>query len=98
MNTGPHTSTTTEDGVELLWEDISYQVKAGFVKILSEDQLLTRPDRHQLKISQVVVVPQTNRHDRIILNLSVQVKMPKLQSQPEQVHPAMNKTTMPVAD
>ena len=60
--TGPHVSAMTENGAALLWEDIQYQVDAGFVRILTEQQL--RDERSpQLKVSRVAVVPQENRRD-----------------------------------
>ena len=74
--TGPHVSALTESGAALLWEDIQYQVDAGFVRILTEQEL--RDERSpELKVSRVAVVPQENRRDRIILNLSAEVQFPR---------------------
>ena len=39
LQAGPHTSATTPGGVELLWDDIQYQVDAGFVKVVTEEEL-----------------------------------------------------------
>ena len=36
---GPHTSACAPDNVELIWEDITYQAEAGFVRIVTESQL-----------------------------------------------------------
>jgi len=33
---GPHTSALAPDNVELIWEDITYQAKAEFVRIVTE--------------------------------------------------------------
>jgi hypothetical protein len=62
----------TPDSIALFKEDIAYQVKAGFCKVmLWEDLQRLRP--HNLKISPVAVVPQTGRRGRIILDLSFPV-------------------------
>ena len=62
----------TPDSIALFKEDIAYQVKAGFCKVmLWEDLQRLRP--HNLKISPVAVVPQTGRCGRIILDLSFPV-------------------------
>ena len=54
---GPHPTASTPDLINLFKEDIAYQVKAGFCKImLWEDLKRLRPPN--LKISPVVVVPQ----------------------------------------
>ena len=55
---GPHVSALTEAAVELLWDDIQYQVDAGFVKIVPESVLLAHGAPEDLKISRVAVVPQ----------------------------------------
>jgi hypothetical protein len=69
---GPHPTAATLDSIALFKEDIAYQVKAGFCKVmLWEDLQRLRP--HNLKISPVVVVPQTGRRGRIILDLSFPV-------------------------
>ena len=60
----------TPNGVKLLWDDVAYQVKAKFVKIIPESILFANGAPNGLKVSQVAMVPQTNRRDRIILNLS----------------------------
>jgi hypothetical protein len=75
MKTGPHTSALSEENVKLIWEDVQYQERLGFVRILTEKEL-----RHELplnlKVSRVAIVPQVNRRGRIILNLSAEVEMP----------------------
>ena len=69
---GPHPTAATPDSIALFKEDIAYQVKAGFCKVmLWEDLQRLRP--HNLKISPVAVVPQTGRRGRIILDLSFPV-------------------------
>ena len=56
----------------LFKENIAYQVKAGFCKVmLWEDPQRLRP--HNLKILPVAVVPQSGRRGRIILDLSFPV-------------------------
>jgi len=69
-------SACAPNNVELIWEDITYQVKAGFVWIITESQLFeggTVPE--ELKISHMAVTPQVNRCGRIILNLSAEVDL-----------------------
>ena len=55
-------------------EDIVYQVEDGFFLIVNWDNI-----KHdlpgQLKMSPAAVVPQTNRRDRIILDLSFPVRV-----------------------
>ena len=69
---GPHPTAITPDSIALFKEDIAYQVKAGFSKVmLWEDVKRLRPTN--LKISPVAVVPQTGRRGRIILDLSFPV-------------------------
>ena len=97
LATGPHVSALTESGAKLLWEDIQYQVDAGFVRILTEQQL--RDERSpKLKVSRVAVVPQENRRDRIILNLSAEVKFPRTRRRPARTHPSVNASTVPADD
>lgn len=71
---GPHQSAATPEAVELFQEDIKYQVDAGFARIVDWDSIKDNPPP-QLKISPVAVVPQTNRRDRIILDLSFPVRI-----------------------
>jgi hypothetical protein len=69
---GPHPTAATPDSIALFKDDIAYQVKAGFCKVmLWEDLQRLRP--HNLKISPVAVVPQSGRRGRIILDLSFPV-------------------------
>jgi hypothetical protein len=69
---GLHPTGATPDSIALFKDDIAYQVKAGFCKVmLSEDLQRLRP--HNLKISPVAVVPQSGQRGRIILDLSFPV-------------------------
>ncbi len=69
---GPHPTATTPDAIALFKEDIAYQVKVGFSRVmLWEDLQRLRPTN--LKILPVAVVPQTGRQGRIILDLSFPV-------------------------
>lgn len=96
---GPHVSAVTPENVDLMWEDISYQVDAGFVRIVSEKDLFGGTPPEELKISRVAVVPQTNRRGRIILNLSSKVKLPTSRRQTgSKCHPSVNETTVPAED
>ena len=98
MDIGPHVSALTPDARTLLWEDIQYQVDAGFVQVLSQEELMERHDKDQLKISRAAVVPQTNRRDRIILNLSAKVEKAGSRRRKGWSHPSVNETTEPAED
>ncbi len=69
---GPHPTASTPEALQVFKEDINYQVRAGFCKVISwEDLTKLRPKN--LKISPVACIPQTGRRGRIILNLSFPV-------------------------
>ncbi len=69
---GPHPTATTPKAIALFKEDIVYQVKAGFSRVvLWEDLQRLRPAN--LKYLPIAVVPQTGRRGRIILDLSIPV-------------------------
>ena len=59
MKVGPHTSALTQENVELIWDDIHYQERDGFVRIVTEEQVeeISPPN---LKITSVAVVPHTH--------------------------------------
>jgi hypothetical protein len=80
MAAGPHVSALILENTQLIWEDIKYQVKAGFVCMIAASDLFGENQPPDLKISWVAVVPQDNRRGRIILNLSAEVaeKWPRL--------------------
>ena len=79
---GPHVSAMLDENVELLWEDVRYQERAGFIKIVSESVLFGASQPAELKISRVAVVPQVNRRGRIIVNLSAEVAQRMQQRKP----------------
>ncbi len=95
---GPHKSANTPEASNLIWEDIQYQVDAGFVRIVPHDELFGDHTPKELKISRVAVVPQDNRRDRIILNLSADVAMPTSRRSKKRKHPSVNETTVPAED
>jgi hypothetical protein len=65
---GPHLMASTPEAIALFRDNIAYQVKVGFCKVmLWEDIKQLRPGN--LKILPVAVVPQVGRHGRIILDL-----------------------------
>ena len=102
MKTGPHTSATTEENVALIWDDIQYQERLGFVRIMTEVQLRAELPANW-KMSRVAIVPQANRRGRIILNLSAEVEMPEYRPKGKRrkvtpKHPSVNETTTPAAD
>jgi hypothetical protein len=66
---GPHPTACTSDAHDLFKEDITYQVTAGFSKVmLWEDVKRLHPAN--LKISPVALIPQEGRRGRIMLDLS----------------------------
>jgi hypothetical protein len=100
---GPHVSAMTPENVDLVWEEIAYQVEAGFVTIVPEQELLTQGMAANIKISWLAVVWQRNRRGWLILNLSAGVELP-LKNVPgswrkqKRVHMAVNETTTPADD
>ena len=102
---GPHVSALMDDSIELIWEDVTYQQRAGFIRIVSESELFGGKTHPDLKISRVAVVPQANRRGRLILNLSAEVDVPepskgrrRKRGRRGRKHPSVNKTTEPVED
>jgi len=72
VDSGPHPPASTPESIKLFIDDIGYQEKAGFCKVVTWEEIQhTRPPK--LKISPVAVVPQTDRRGRIILDLSFPV-------------------------
>jgi hypothetical protein len=69
---GPHQSAMTPESLELIQEDIAYQVRAGYAEIVEWSWLRDNLPA-QLKISPLAVVPQANRRGRMILDLSFPV-------------------------
>jgi hypothetical protein len=62
---GPHVSALAPNNVNLIWEDIDYQVR-----LVKARDLFGPNQTPNLKISRVAVVPQADRQGRTILNLS----------------------------
>jgi hypothetical protein len=107
---GPHVSALLPENVTLMWEDIEYQVKAGFVTMVTETELFKDGGPPNLKISRVAVVPQVSRRGRIILNLSADVNEATPNKRRRTHHPkrlerpaaplqvSVNATTVPADD
>ncbi len=100
-------SALTPENVELVWEDVSYQQSAKFVRIVPRSVLFRGPVPRELKISRVAVVPQTDRRGRIILNLSARVNLEglngsrrnrKRKNQQGAYQPSVNETTADAED
>ena len=73
VDKGAHSSATTDESLALIEEDVAYQVKAGYARIISwEDLQRLRP--RNLKVSPLAVVPQRNRRGRMILDLAFAVR------------------------
>jgi hypothetical protein len=70
---GAHKSALTPESIELIAEDVEYQVKAGYAQVISWDEL-QRLRPKNLKVSPLAVVPQRNRRGRMILDLSFAVR------------------------
>ena len=102
-NTGPHVSALSPENIKLIWEEIDYQTKAGFVRCIQEHELFRSPYPENLKISRLAVVPQRNRRGRLILNLSAPVELPAQRTQHSRrkassSHPSVNATTTQAED
>eukprot|EP00957_Ditylum_brightwellii_P105918 8078539-Ditylum_brightwellii.AAC.1 len=69
---GPHTSALMLEAINLVHEDVAYQVKAGFCQVIPWESLKGNWPEH-LKVLPVVVIPQIGRRGRIILDLSFPV-------------------------
>jgi hypothetical protein len=100
---GPHISALTDENIQLIWDDVEYQQQAGFVRVVTGEDLFGSAQHPALKISRLAVVPQTNRRGRIILNLSAPVPLPPTRTphhrrKRERQHPSVNETTVPAAD
>jgi hypothetical protein len=61
---GTHKSATTEESIDLIKEDVAYQVKAGHAEVILGDKLLQKRPSN-LKVSPLTVVPQRNQRGRI---------------------------------
>jgi hypothetical protein len=99
---GPHTSALTLDNVELVWEEVLYQVEVRFVKLVPADVLFEQAPPN-LKISRLAVIPQRNLQGRLILNLSAGIQLPQKripgsQCSVKQFQPLVNEATEPAAD
>jgi hypothetical protein len=99
---GPHVSAMTPENVQLMWEEVQYQLDAGFVRIASAHELFSGCIPLNLKISRLAVVPQRNRRGRLILNLSAAVELPERKPgnrhKGKRIQPSVNETTQPAAD
>ena len=62
----------TPKAIALFKEDIEYQRRAGFCKVIPWEELKRRQPSN-LKISPVAAVPQVGRRPQIILDLSFPV-------------------------
>eukprot|EP00957_Ditylum_brightwellii_P079951 6080630-Ditylum_brightwellii.AAC.1 len=58
----------TSDAMQLIYKDIQYQVEEGFCEVHQWEDLKQKWPEN-LKIPPIVVVPQTGRLGRIILDL-----------------------------
>jgi hypothetical protein len=85
--------------MELVHEDVQYQVDAGFSRIVMWDNIKHNTPS-KLKVSPLAVVPQTNRRGRLILDLSFPVHQRSQQSKRklgQVIQAAVNDTTTPLA-
>jgi hypothetical protein len=72
---GPHPTAQAAEAIDLVHEDIAYQVEAGFTKVVYWEDIKDDLPEH-FKVSPVAVIPQTGRRGRIILDLSFPVRKP----------------------
>jgi hypothetical protein len=86
-----------------VWDEVLYQVEAGFVKLVLKPELFMEGGPRNIKISRLAVVPQNNRRGRLILNLSAGVELPPMRKpgsrrKTKRSHPSVNDTTQPATD
>jgi hypothetical protein len=101
--TGLHVSALTPENIELVWEEVAYQVEAGFVKIVPADEMFARGYPMNVKVSRLAVVPQRNCRGRLILNLSAGVELPPKRipggrRKQKRNQASVNDTTVPAAN
>jgi hypothetical protein len=65
---GAHKSATTDESIALIAEDVAYQGKAGYAKIVSWDKLCKTRPKH-LKVSPLAVVPQRDQRGHMFMDL-----------------------------
>jgi hypothetical protein len=73
---GAHKSATSEESIQLITEDVAYQVAAGYAEVISWAELQKLRPKN-LKVSPMAVVPQRDRRGRMILDLSFAVRRGK---------------------
>jgi hypothetical protein len=57
-----HRAATTKESIDIIKEEVAYEVKAGYAEVISGDKLFqTRPSN--LKVSPLTVVPQGTEGD-----------------------------------
>ncbi len=100
---GPHVSALTPENVQLIWDDVSYQAAARFVRLVPDHILFGPKFSPETKISRLAVVPQHDRRGRLILNLSARVtlppeRIPNSRRKRKRTHPSVNETTADVPD
>ena len=89
--------------MNLIWEDVTYQKDAGFVRIIPLADLRRQGFPSNTKVSRLVVVPQVNRRGRLILNLSAPIYTAIHQSRRADktskiLQPSVNRTSVPAAN
>ena len=102
LQKGAHTSACTPESVELIDEELEYQVSAGFSSIILWDDIKDCLPKN-FKLSPLAVVPQVNRRGRMILDLSFPVRKLKKSThkrrrvQEEIIQESVNDTTRKLA-
>jgi hypothetical protein len=101
--TGHMCTALTPENMALVWDEVLYQVEAGFVEVVQESELFQVDRPSNRKVSRPTVVPQKNHRGRLILNLSAGVELPPKrkpgsQRKSKRTQPSVNKTTRPAAD
>jgi hypothetical protein len=77
---GPHPSAMLPEAIQLVHEEVAYQIEAGFSELVMwEDIEGDLPDC--FKISPAAVIPQANRRGRLLLDLSFKVRRPPQKNQ-----------------
>jgi hypothetical protein len=89
----------TPDNIKLVWDEVAYQVEAGFVQMVPEEEMFAHGYPTNIKVSRLAVVPQRNCRGQLILNLSAGVELPPKripgsQRKQKRVQASVNDTTL----
>jgi hypothetical protein len=71
---GNRVSAMTLEAIPTIKDEVDYQIKAGFMKLVPWDDIKDDPQK-KLRISPIAVKPESGRWGRVLLDLSFPVKI-----------------------